>query len=67
MPEEQCPFHRPLIAPRSRGFGEAATPGGLRALLREARVRGRLERSGAGRSNPLSESEASLPRVSFGS
>lgn len=49
MPEEQCPFHRPLIAPRSRGFGEAATPGGLRALLREARVRGRQERSGAGR------------------
>lgn len=30
MPEEQCPFHRPLIAPRSRGFGEAAAPGWLR-------------------------------------
>lgn len=49
MPEEQCPFHRPLIAPRSRGFAEAAAPSGPRVLLREARVWGRAERSGAGR------------------
>lgn len=27
MPEEQCPLHRPFIAPRSRGFREAAAPG----------------------------------------
>lgn len=49
MPEEQCPFHRPLIAPQSRGFREAAAPGRPRVLLGEARVWGRPERSGAGR------------------
>lgn len=49
MPEEQCPFHRPFIAPRSRGVGEAAEPGGPRVLLGEARVWGRPEQRGASR------------------
>lgn len=48
MPEEQCPFHRPLIAPEP-GVREAAAPGAPRMLLREARVWGPPERSGAGR------------------
>nr|CAI9704485.1 unnamed protein product [Rangifer tarandus platyrhynchus] len=66
MPEEQCPFHRPLIAPRSQGFGEAAAPGGTRMLLREARVWGRLERSGAGRFCWLTSLETGVGRRGVG-